>query len=100
MPTKKEKPLEQLAHRFAMLGHPRKLEILLHMLHGKQTLTTTIPTIIAHQLNMPVAVTSYSLKRMSSVGILSRVCHGRHTYYSVNSEFIAELKETFNYEGS
>lgn len=87
---------------FHVLGHPTKLRILHHVMSvgilqtGELNYDSVVPTLVATELDMPVAQASYSLKRMSEAGILSRNVSGRYTFYRIDPNFVSIVKEFFN----
>lgn len=73
-----------------MLGHPTKLSVFKYVMEQDEAV---VPTLVAYSLGIPVAQASYSLKRMSEVGILTRNVSGRYTFYTTDPDFLSLLKE-------
>lgn len=80
----KEKLLK-LSKMFHILGHPTKLTVLKYVMSESDAV---VPTLVAYNLGIPVAQASYSLKRMSELGILTRSVSGRYTFYKSDPEFL------------
>ena len=94
------KKLEVLVGYFHILGHPTKLRIVEYLIRPEQRGSAVVPTLLAHDLHLKVAVAAYSLKRLSEALVLDRECHGKHVFYTINPEFITNITEFFNDETS
>lgn len=80
----------KLSKVFHILGHPTKLSVLRYVMEQDDSV---VPTLVSYSLGIPLAQASYSLKRMSEVGILTRNVSGRYTFYSTDPQFLELLQE-------
>jgi predicted transcriptional regulator len=88
--------LDKLAEAFHVLGHPTKLAILNYvLLYDVAGAEAVVPTLVATELNIPVARAAYSLKRMHQAGVLKRQCSGRYTFYTIDDKFLDQVRELF-----
>ena len=76
--------VEHLARALHKISHPTKLQILLSLVELDEPVT---PMHVACELVLSTSMVSSSLKRMSEAGVLNRETHGKHTFYSVSTEF-------------
>ena len=85
---------QRLATALQVLGHPTKLRILDFVLGDVDE--PVVPTLVAVKMGLPIARVSYSLKRMSEAGILSRKVTGKYTFYTIDRKFLDLIMEFFN----
>ena len=89
--------LQRLSEMFTVLGHPKRLRILNHLMSTTpEGEDIHVPTLVATELNLTVPTTGYSMKRMAEAGVLTRKVSGRYTFYSIDPNFLTAMKEFFS----
>lgn len=89
-----------LSNAFSMLGHVTKMKIYRFILEKQRDADyPCVPTMVATELEINLATTAYSMKRLSEAGVLTRRASGKYIFYGIEQKFIDQVKEFFD-EGS
>ena len=83
---------EAMAIAFRALGHPVRLGIIEFLAKHRDDATPSIPTIIALELNIPLATVSHHLNQMYRFHLVTKKPSGRFSFYSINKPTFEALK--------
>ena len=89
--SKNPNGFEQLARIFQHLGHPTKLRLLKRLMDNPED--SCVPTIIAVEMGLSVSTVSYSLMRLTEVGLVRRKSSGRYSFYTVERKVLEDIRE-------
>ncbi len=89
---------QHLSNAFSMLGHSTKLRIYRFILEKQddQDYFPCVPTMVATELEINLATTAYSMKRLFEAGVLTRRASGKYVFYGIEQKFIDQVKEFFD----
>ena len=88
---KKLEGFEQLARIFQHLGHPTKLRLLKRLMDSPTD--SCVPTILAVEMDLSVSAVSYSLMRLTEIGLVKRTSSGRYSFYKIERKVLEDIRE-------